>query len=176
MDDNPKLYCGTYGKYNNGSIKGKWMDLTEYDTVEAFFEACAELHKDEDDPEFMFQDFECFPKGLYSESLSKADLAPILEYAQLSDDQREMVEDFMSATGEDFGTYTMEQIEDSVEFELDNSSHMSTEEQLGYHYAENGFIDIPENVYSYFDFERYGDEMMNDLTEGDKYVFNLNKI
>ena len=50
----PSIYVGTYAKYNNGSIFGAWLDLTEYDDAEDFYKACAELHKDEQDPEFMF--------------------------------------------------------------------------------------------------------------------------
>ena len=26
--DTPKIYVGTYSKYNDGSIDGKWIDLT----------------------------------------------------------------------------------------------------------------------------------------------------
>ncbi len=174
--DNPKLYCGTYGKYNNGSIKGAWMDMTEYDTAEEFFAACAELHKDEDDPEFMFQDFECFPESLYSESMSTADVEPILEYAKLTPEQRELVADFCEATGEDFGEYDIEQIEDSLEFTADSSSFMDISEQLGYYYEENGMIDIPEHLQFYFDYKRYGEDMMDDMCEANGKVFNLNRI
>src|SRR5690349_16831915 len=54
----PRVYVGTYAKYNNGSIAGAWLDLEDYADKDSFLAACAELHKDEDDPEFMFQDFE----------------------------------------------------------------------------------------------------------------------
>lgn len=53
-----KLYVGTYGKYNAGSIDGAWLDLDDYSDKEEFLEACAKLHNEENDPEFMFQDFE----------------------------------------------------------------------------------------------------------------------
>lgn len=36
--------------------------LWDYADHAEFIEACEELHKDESDPEFMFQDFEDFPK------------------------------------------------------------------------------------------------------------------
>jgi antirestriction protein len=64
----PRLYVGTYAKYNAGTIKGAWLALTDYDDREAFLQACRELHKDEADPELMFQDFENMPKALYNES------------------------------------------------------------------------------------------------------------
>jgi antirestriction protein len=63
-----RLYVGTYFKYNNGSLKGAWLDLQDYGNVEEFYTACAELHKDEEDPEFMYQDYEGFPDCYYSES------------------------------------------------------------------------------------------------------------
>lgn len=174
-EDNPKVYCGTFAKYNDGSIKGEWMDMTDYSDAEEFFAACAELHKDEEDPEFMFQDYECFPKELYSESMSTQDVEPILEYAKLTPEQRELVADFCEATGESFGTYSIEQIEDSLEFEMDNSSFMSIEEQYGYYCAEN-FLTIPEEVENYFDYKRYGDDMMDDCQEANGKLFNLNRI
>lgn len=65
-----KLYCGTYHKYNCGSIFGAWLDLDNFDNAQDFFEACASLHQDESDPEFMFQDFEAvfdWEASLYSE-------------------------------------------------------------------------------------------------------------
>lgn len=173
--DNPKLYCGTYGKYNNGSIKGAWMDMTEYEDAEEFFAACRELHKDEADPEFMFQDFECFPKELYSESMSTKDVEPILAYAKLDEGQRELVADFCDATGESFGTYDIEQIESSLMFTADPDSWDSVEEQFGYDWA-GSMITIPEDVQPYFDYKRYGEDMMQDMSEANGKVFDLNAI
>ncbi len=63
-----RIYVGTYAKYNAGSIAGQWLDLSDYADKDAFLAACAELHKDESDPEFMFQDMEGIPDGMASES------------------------------------------------------------------------------------------------------------
>lgn len=173
--DNPKLYCGTYGKYNNGSIKGKWMDMTEYETAEDFFKACAELHSDEDDPEFMFQDFECFPENLYSESMSTKDVEPILAYAKLDAEQRELVADFTEATGSGIDSYDIEQIEGALVFTADPDSWDSIEEQYGYEYADS-CMDIPEHVRPYFNFKSYGEDLMQGLSEANGKVFDLNAI
>ena len=51
-----KVYVGTYAKYNKGSLYGKWLDLSDYEDRDEFYEACRQLHKDESNPEFMFQD------------------------------------------------------------------------------------------------------------------------
>ena len=40
-----KVYVGTYVKYNNGSLSGAWLDLSDYSDKEEFYEACRELHK-----------------------------------------------------------------------------------------------------------------------------------
>lgn len=84
----PKVYVGTYGKYNNGSIAGAWLDLTDYSCKEEFEEACRELHSDEPDPEFMFQDFENFPREFYSESEVPASLWDYIN-APMSELERE---------------------------------------------------------------------------------------
>lgn len=63
-----RVYVGTYNKYNNGSLFGKWLDLSDYPDKDEFLEACRELHEDEQDPEFMFQDYENIPEALFSES------------------------------------------------------------------------------------------------------------
>ena len=47
--NNPAVYCGTYGKYNNGSLEGMWIDLTTFDDYDEFIEFCCNLHADEDD-------------------------------------------------------------------------------------------------------------------------------
>jgi antirestriction protein len=69
-----RIYVGTYAKYNAGSIKGQWLDLEDYSDKDEFLTACAELHKDETDPEFMFQDMEGVPAGMASESHVNEDL------------------------------------------------------------------------------------------------------
>lgn len=69
--DTASIYVGTYAKYNNGSLYGKWLNLSDYSSYDELVEVMRELHKDEDDPNFMFQDYEnceLFEKlGLISE-------------------------------------------------------------------------------------------------------------
>lgn len=61
---NPRVYVGTYGKYNNGSLAGGWLSLKECKDYQDFLRKCRALHKGERDPEFMIQDSEGFPDGL----------------------------------------------------------------------------------------------------------------
>lgn len=72
-----KIYVGTYAKYNNGSIAGAWLDLSDYNDAEQFIDACKELHKDEIDPELMFQDFDDIHKNYCNECV---DIEPLYDY------------------------------------------------------------------------------------------------
>ena len=36
ISDQPAIYVGTYAKYNNGSIEGAWVDMTEIEDKEDF--------------------------------------------------------------------------------------------------------------------------------------------
>lgn len=62
--NNPRVYVGTYGKYNSGSLAGGWLSLNECKDYSDFLKKCRALHKGEHDPEFMIQDSEDFPDGL----------------------------------------------------------------------------------------------------------------
>ena len=62
------IYVGTYAKYNEGSIEGKWFDFSDFSDKDEFSGACKELHEDEEDPEYMFQDWENISDELIGES------------------------------------------------------------------------------------------------------------
>ena len=82
----PRLYVGTYAKYNNGSLKGAWLTLSDYADRADFLKAAAALHADESDPELMFQDFESFPHAWYSESSAPDDI--LWEWLELDENDR----------------------------------------------------------------------------------------
>jgi antirestriction protein len=91
-----QIYVGTYAKYNAGSIAGAWLNLEDYKDKDAFYAACAELHKDEEDPELMFQDFEGFPSNFYSESGIEEEL---FDWLALDDREKEILEAYIAITG-----------------------------------------------------------------------------
>ena len=66
-DGEPSVYVGTYGKYNEGSLCGLWVDLSSFDDYDEFINFCKAIHADEEDPELMAQDYECFPRQWYNE-------------------------------------------------------------------------------------------------------------
>lgn len=169
----PALYCGTYAKYNNGSIKGAWMLLEAYKTPAEFFEACAQLHSDESDPEFMFQDFEGFPETLYSEAMNTLEAEKLLEYVHMDEEDRTLLDEYLEATGysiEDAGS--IEDIRDKLFCELDYTHSLDDENAMGDYVVENGLIDIPEHLQYYVDYRKIGQDYLQDMSvSSNGYVF-----
>jgi antirestriction protein len=86
--DKPRVYVGTYKKYNEGKLTGKWLTLTDYSSLEEFLAACRKLHKDERDPELMFQDFEFVPKSMIGESYIAPDL---WDWLAMEEDEKKLL-------------------------------------------------------------------------------------
>jgi len=92
-ENTPRIYVGTYGMYNSGSLFGKWFDLSEYSDAEEFFKDCYEYHRNEFfssgcRPELMFQDWENIPSFLISESSLHQDAFRYFEAVSEMDEDR----------------------------------------------------------------------------------------
>ena len=171
----PALYRGTYAKYNEGSNEGKWLKLRDYADATAFLQACRELHCDEADPELMFQDFEGVPRELYGESLSLVDLMKIYNWLQLDDDDRELLGEYLDATGSRLDDMDIEQVRDSLLCVLDGSDGSSDETAMGHYVLDSGLLgEIPEAIASYLDAEAVGRDWLMDLSaSSNSYVFEV---
>ncbi len=100
--DTASIYVGTYAKYNNGSLFGKWLDLADYSDYDELITAMYELHSDEQDPEFMFQDYECpflEKMGLLSECYISKDIYEIIEQINDSGHDLEVYEACVDCLG-----------------------------------------------------------------------------
>ena len=157
---NARVYVGTYEKYNNGSIAGAWLDLDKYATEEDFAEACAKLHADEEDPEFMMQDFEGFPKRYYWEGGLSSDL---WEWLSLDDHDRELVEAYGDCISD---TPTLEDAQDAYQgyFNSDIDFVQDLLEACG---------DIPRDLPSYIciDWEATARNIMFDYVSSRGFYF-----
>lgn len=157
---NARVYVGTYEKYNNGSIAGAWVDLEGFSDAVQFMEACAELHNDEDDPEFMLQDFEGFPDRFYSESgLDDG----FWDWLALDEDDRKMFDAYLSnfshdADFEDAQEAYQGQYNSDIDFVMDLLDSCG---------------DIPQDLPSYIciDWEATARNIMYDYFEADGYYF-----
>ena len=100
--ESPALYCGTYGKYNSGNLRGMWVDLSTFDSYDDFLNFCKAIHADEEDPELMYQDYENMPGSLYHESMGEEGFEKIMEYCELCDDYSvSAVDDFLEWSSSD---------------------------------------------------------------------------
>ena len=159
-DTAPSVYVGTYAKYNSGSIQGAWVKLDQFANEDEFLTYCAELHKDEKDPEFMYQDFENFPDEYYSESEINSEL---WEFLALDDDDRAMFEAYKEAGLE--GSFSDAQDAYSGQFDSNYAFACEMLENTG------DISSIPEHLQYYFDYEKYARDLMYDYSEANGYYF-----
>ena len=142
-----RVHVGTFGKYAAGSLKGKWLDLEDYNDKEEFMKACQELHADEDDPEIMLQDHEGVPSQFIGESWIDEKLWDYLN----SDIDDEVKEAYMAL----FDEWNEDQCNDRYE------GKYRSDEDYAEHLSEDiGMLEsIPEYLRFYFDFEKYARDM-----------------
>lgn len=167
MDNRVGVYVGTYGKYNEGYLDGKWMYPADYDTLEDFLDACYELHSDEDydQIELMFQDCDNLPSELYSESSFSEEA---FEYAKFVDENPEEI-DAAKAYIEYENSWDEDDFESRYVGEFDTLGDFAQ-----YYVEENGGVSeaITHSEY-YFDFAHFGRELKWDLNSEDEYDAEL---
>ena len=162
----PALYVGTYGKYNGGSLDGMWVDLETFDDYDDFMDFCRLLHHDEEDPEFMFQDYENFPREFYNESMGREDWKKISVYVGLSDDDREVMNAYVELRGWSDNS-TWEEVRDMYQ------GKFYDEEDFAFHIVEEVYFDEVNGLLGkYFDYENFArDLFINDYEIQDGHVF-----
>ena len=165
-----KIYVGTRAKYNNGSLEGKWVDLFDFNSLEDFLDECAEIHSDEEDPEFMFQDWENIPDSLVSESSLSEDFFYLIdEILDLDKDKEEAFWIWLDNARStiDFGN------PHKLISDFNNS-------YIGKYFSEEEFAesllddyDLPEFARTYFDVEKFANDLFtSDFWYKDGFVFD----
>ena len=172
MKNTTKLYVGTYAKFTEGSIEGAWLTLNDYDTLDDFLEACKELHKDEQEPEFMFQDYDGPPFGLYSECCCSQELFNAAKAMELAEEEG-IEPDAMEAFLELYGVDDCDDPEDLIDkFNEYYFGYFDSDWDLGYYCAvDSQGINIPSEIEPYFDFEAYGRACSFDFSKFLGYYF-----
>ena len=156
--ESPALYCGTYGKYNEGNLGGMWVHPSTFDSYEDFIDFCKAIHADENDPELMFQDFANIPDSLYHESMGEEEFNNLLKYCELCDEYNvSAVEDFL----EWYSTDDLDRMHDAYAGVYDSKEDFARE-------IVNDCYDIEKmmgNLADYFDY----DALARDLFMCDYY-------
>ena len=169
---NVQIYVGTYSKYNNGSIYGKWLNLEDYSGYEDLLKAMRELHKDEEAPEFMIQDFECSGivegLGLISECHISQEIYELTEAIEKCDYDEAVIEAYITCIGSNEVYDAIEKVNECYCGEF--SSDIGFTEQL---LEDTG--DIPQNLpnYIHIDWERTALDIMMDYSTHNNHYFRL---
>ena len=164
------IYVGTYKKYNEGSLGGKWLKLSDYADKKEFYKACKKLHKDEEDAEYMFQDYENIPESLINESW-------------ISDrffDVRDAFENMMESQKKPFLIWcknghrnlSQEDIGELIDaFESDYIAEYGSEEDFARELIEER-EDLTDFAKQYFDYEAYAKDLFcGDYWSEDGHIF-----
>ncbi len=155
-----RVYVGTYHKYNEGSIEGKWLDISDFDTREEFYNACRELHSDEEDPEFMFQDYENIPESLIDESWLSSNLFEVMQaLSDMDDEKREPFLIWCDNFHQDLSKQDVDDLIDS--FENDYMGEYETEEDFARELVSLR-NDLSEFALQHFDYESYARDLFID--------------
>ena len=150
--DSPALYCGTYGKYNEGNFNGMWVNVSTFDSYDDFLNFCKAIHSDEEDPELMYQDFENIPDSLYHESMGEEEFNNLLKYCELCDD------------------YSVEAVDDFLEWDSTEDLDRMHDAYVGVYDSEEDFAEeIVNDCYDldnmmgslacYFDYEKFARDL-----------------
>lgn len=179
LENAPRIYVGTYAQYNNGSLFGKWFDLTDYETLEDFLKACYEYHSNEFDPELMFQDWENIPDFLISEcSLDDASF----EYFEAAEDMDEDTRQAFEIYCKDINRWPSNkyELEDQLESFRDSyqgyfaGSMKDAKIEYAYQYVEDtGMLSgVPVTLERYFDYEAFARDLFLDgYSEYEGHIF-----
>jgi len=178
--ENPsKIYVGTYGMYNSGSLFGKWFDLSDYNDSEEFVKDCFEYHRNEFLPELMFQDWEGIPDFLISEcSLHEEAFKYFEAVSEMDDDRAEAFQLYCSniiswpVNGNDINE-TLEGFNEAYQGYY-GGAMKDPKTEFTYQYVEDtGMLaGVPEHLEIYFDYEAFGrDLFLEGYSEYDGHVF-----
>ncbi|MEG1539640.1 MAG: antirestriction protein ArdA [Muribaculaceae bacterium] len=159
--ENPAVYVSTYSKYNNGSLSGRWIDLSTFDNYYDFVEYCYAIHKEEDDPELMFQSYENYPSQWYSECmLSEDTFDKIIQYSNANN--QEVINAYMSC----FGIDDFDDLEDKYCGAFDST------EDFARSLINECYCDLSDFCLNYFDYSSFAyDIFIGDYSYVDGYVF-----
>lgn len=170
-----RVYVGTYAKYNNGNLTGKWLDISDYSDRDEFYEACKELHEDEIDPEYMFQGWENIPDNLISESNIDSFVWDAIEFFDGDEDKAEAFFSWIEHFGEmpPYDDRVLEGFENSFYGEWDSWETFCDDRAF-----EDIACQVPKEAIPFvernFDFEGYRYELSIDYVYVDGYVFYRN--
>jgi antirestriction protein len=164
-DDTPKIYVADLEAYNNGKLKGQWVDLSDYDNGEEVMQKIGEIVGDN---EYAIHDYENFSRDLYSESMGEDDFNKVIQVYKVSEDK--------GIPADVLGTIMREYEPDDLEEWIDEhyEGEFSSDQELAENYVESigGVAELGQDTLErYFDYESFGRDLAYDYHEYDGHYF-----
>jgi len=136
-NETPKIYVADLEAYNNGQLKGEWLDLANYSDADELMAEIQNLLTYWGVEEYAIHDTEYIPSSMYSEYMGKNDfvqLYKMMDLAKQHDLPLEVIEDVVNQYGEgavdefygkyDSATDFAEQMVDDIGIENFNNPEM----------------------------------------------------
>lgn len=160
----PAIYVSTYNKYNIGSLKGLWIDLSSFECEEDVYNFCIELHCDDEDP-VMIQDYMNFPNRFYCESYSRTLMNDLFEWIEMDEREKEIVSEYWEEV------YEKESIENILESlvyegEFSDYAYEIAKETISCNNATDTILE------KYFDYAAFERDLKFDYNVTENYVFS----
>ena len=167
-----RVYVGTFGKYNRGSIAGKWLNIKDYKTVDDFYKACRQLHSNEYDPEFMFQDWEYIPNSFIGGGWINPKLFELIHHPNMEQIDINALWDFLN----DVDFTNLEAYEIIEKFNECNRGHWDSFREFAYEeFYSTKICPIGCHCENYMDWDQYEYDLKMDYTYTDeRNVFSKN--
>ena len=156
-----RVYVGTFGKYNKGSLAGKWLNIKEYKSVDDFYKACRQLHSNEYDPEIMFQDWEYIPNSFIGGGWINPKLFELIHHPDMEHIDINALWDFL----DDVDFTNLETYEIIEKFEECNRGHWDSFREFAYEEFYSTKI-CPTGCHceNYMDWDQYEYDLQQNYT------------
>ena len=160
-----RVYVGTFGKYNRGSLAGKWLNIKDYKNVDEFDKACRQLHSNEYDPEFMFQDWEYIPNKFIGGGWIDPKLFELIHHPNMEHIDINTLFDFL----DDVDFTNLETYEIIGKFEECYRGYWDSFREFAYEEFYSTKI-CPTGCHceNYMDWDKYAHDLKQDYTYTDK--------
>ena len=155
-----KIYITNLGKYNEGCLIGQWVKLPV--SKDKLKDVLDEIGINDEYEEYFITDSETSLSGMKYVITEFSNIVALNELAELIEELSEEDNNKLNAVLECDYCSSIEDVKKIIS-ELDNFEllpEIIDNEELGYYFAEEvGCLNIPEEVKSYFNYEKYGRDM-----------------
>ena len=140
-------------------MQGEWVSLSNFYDLDGFLEYCAEIHEDEEEPEYMFQDWENIPEAFIDEGHLDSNFFELRDELENLDGMN--VSAFwiwVENTGKDLTEsvyYLMRQFNSAFVGRYVNKEEFAREIVSMEH-------ELSEFAERYFDYDKYADELFDE--------------